>query len=160
MGKLLSAKLGWLFVDTDALLVSESGLSIKEIVEARGWAAFRNMEQTIVKQVCSLDRHVVATGGGVVLDEFNVNLMKKNGNIVWLKAVPDTIKARMMADQDTEAFRPSLTSKDSFSEIENTLAQREPFYQQAMDFCVNTDNKGLDAIAESILKYLKDGIRF
>jgi shikimate kinase len=156
VGRLLSAKLGWLFIDTDALLVSENGLSIKEIVEAHGWEAFRKMEQTIVKQVCALDRHVVATGGGVVLDEFNVNLMKKNGRLVWLKAVADTIKARMITDQDTEAFRPSLTSKDSFSEIENTLTERQPFYKQAMDFCIDTDNIGLDAIADSIVEYLNN----
>ena len=79
MGKLLAAKLDWPFIDTDSLLVSESGISIKEIVEKHGWETFRKMEHAIVNQVCILDRRVVATGGGVVLNEANVNLMKKNG---------------------------------------------------------------------------------
>ena len=151
---MLSEMLGWSFIDTDSLLVSESGLSIKEIVEAQGWQAFRKMEPTIVQQVCLMDRRVVATGGGAVLNEANVNLMKKNGRLVWLKATPETIKSRMMQDQDTEAFRPTLTSTDSFSEIEETLIERDPFYQQAMDFCVETDGRQVDEICDEIVRQL------
>ena len=154
MGKLLSEKLGWPFIDTDALLVSESGISIKEIVETHGWDSFRKMEHVIVNQVCILDRRVVATGGGVVLNEANVNLMKKNGKIIWLKALPETIKSRMMRDQDTAAFRPSLTPKDSFSEIEEMLIQRDPLYRQAMDFYVETDDRKFDEICNEIIQQL------
>ena len=155
VGKLLSEKLDWPFIDTDSLLVSESGSSIKEIVENHGWHAFRKMEQAIVERVCTLDRRIVATGGGVVLNAANVAIMKKSGRLVWLRAEPATIKARMTRDQDTEAFRPALTSKDSFSEIEETLIKRYPFYKQAMDFFVDTDNVGLDVIVDSILENLK-----
>jgi shikimate kinase len=154
VGNLLAAKLGWPFIDTDTLLVSESGSSIKEIVEKHGWETFRKMEHTIVNQVCILDRRVVATGGGVVLEEANVNLMKKKGRIVWLKALSETIKSRMMLDQDTEAFRPSLTSKDSFSEVEQTLLERDSFYRQAMDFYVETDTRCVDEICDEIVERL------
>jgi shikimate kinase len=154
VGKRLAKKLGWPFIDTDSLLVSESGLSIKEIVEKHGWDTFRKMEHTIVNQVCILDRRVVATGGGVVLNEANVNLMKKKGRVVWLKALPETIKDRMMLDQDTETFRPSLTSKDSFCEIEETLLERDPLYRQAMDYCVETDGRKIDEISDGIVKQL------
>jgi shikimate kinase len=154
VGKLLAAKLGWPFIDTDSLLVSESGISIKEIVDKHGWDTFRKMEHAIVNQVCILDRRVVATGGGVVLDEANVNLMKKNGRIVWLKALSKTIESRMLLDQNTAAFRPSLTSKDSFSEIEETLIERDLLYRQAMDFCVQTDDRQVDEICEMIMQKL------
>jgi shikimate kinase len=154
VGKLLSAKLGWPFIDTDSLLVSENGVSIKEIVDTHGWNTFRKMEHAIVNQVCILDRRVVATGGGVVLNEANVGLMKKKGRIIWLKALPETIKSRMMRDQDTEAFRPSLTSQDSFSEIEETLLERDPLYRQTMDFCVETDDRHVDEICDEIVRQL------
>ena len=55
VGKLLSAKLGRPFIDTDSLLVSEIGISIKEIVETHGWETFREMEHAIVKQVSPLN---------------------------------------------------------------------------------------------------------
>ena len=60
----------------------------------------------------------------------------------------------MLLDQDTAAFRPSLTSKDSFSEIEETLKQRNPLYSQAMDFWVQTDNRRIDEICEIIVQNL------
>jgi shikimate kinase len=154
VGKRLATKLGWPFIDTDSLLVSESGTSIKDIVEKHGWDIFRKMEHAIVNQICVLDRRVVATGGGVVLNEANVNLMKKKGRIVWLKAVPGTIKSRMMVDQNTEAFRPSLTTKDSLSEIEETLNERNPLYRQAMDFYVETDDRLVDGICDEIVQQL------
>ncbi len=52
------------------------------------------------------------------------------------------------------AFRPALTSTDSISEIEETLAKRAPLYQDAMDFSVDTDNVRLDAIADFIIENL------
>lgn len=152
---MLSEMLNWPFIDTDSLLVSESGISIKEIVETYGWQTFRKMEHAIVEQACSRDRQIVAAGGGVVINADNVAIMKKSGRLVWLRAQPATIKARMTRDQDTEAFRPALTSKDSFSEIEETLIERYPLYQEAMDFFVDTDYVGLDVLAESIIENLK-----
>lgn len=151
---MLSNKLGWPFIDTDSVLVSENGQSIKEIVATQGWEAFRKVECDIVKRICLHDRQVVATGGGVVLNEANVILMKNNGWIVWLKAVPETIKSRMELDRDTEAFRPSLTSKDNYSEIEETLLERNPLYRQAMDFYVETDARRVDEICDEIVQQL------
>jgi shikimate kinase len=154
VGKLLSIKLGWPYIDTDSLLVSEKGKSIKEIVATRGWDGFRNFERDIVKQVCRHGRQVVATGGGVVLSDANVNLMQKSGKLIWLKALPETIEKRMMRDRDTEAFRPSLTAKDSFSEIEEILIERDPYYQRAMDFSVGTDGRQIVDICDTIIRQL------
>lgn len=152
VGRFLAAKLGWPFIDTDELLVSDNGSSIKEIVEKHGWETFRRIEHVVVKKVCALDERVVATGGGIVVDPSNVELMRNSGKIVWLKARPETIKSRMALDEGTEAFRPSLTAKDSFSEIEQILLERNPMYRQAMDFCVKTDNRGVDEVCDIILQ--------
>lgn len=148
-------KLGWPFIDADSLLVSESGKSIKEIVETSGWETFRKMEHGILARICALNRRIVATGGGVVLDYENVALMQKSGQVVWLRAKPETIKTRMLQDRDTRDFRPALTSKDSIAEIEATLLEREPYYRKAMDFHVTTDKLGLDQIVDSIIENLK-----
>jgi shikimate kinase len=155
VGKILSEKTGWSFIDTDERLVSESGSSIKEIVETQGWETFRKVEHDILKQACLRDRQVVATGGGIVLNNANVNRMKNHGTLIWLKATPETIKKRMKLDQDTESFRPSLTAKGSFSEIEETLREREPIYRKASDFRIDTDHKQIDEICEIIIRQLK-----
>ena len=155
VGRGLAATLGREFVDTDSVIVSKTGISIRKTVDERGWQYFRRLEHNALRQVCFVDRQVVATGGGIVLDAANVELMKEGGKIIWLKAAPDTIKSRMVQDQASQGFRPALTSKDSISEIEETLAAREPLYRQAMDFAVDTDHRAIDDICDAIVGNLK-----
>jgi shikimate kinase len=155
VGRSLSEKLGRSFVDTDSLLVTKQKMSIKEIVGAHGWESFRQMEHAILKEVCISDEQVVATGGGVVLNEDNVMLMKKSGRIIWLKATAESIKARMLQDKDTQDFRPALTLDSNISEIEETLHSRESLYKKAMDFFVDTDDRAIRVITDVIIKKLK-----
>jgi shikimate kinase len=61
----------------------------------------------------------------------------------------------MVQDQASEALRPALSSTDRISEIEETLAERAPLYQHALEFSVATDNVRLDAIAAFIIETLK-----
>ncbi len=157
VGRSLAATIGRSFIDTDSLVVSENGMSIREIVDSRGWEVFRRLEHTALQQVCTKDRRVVATGGGIVLDIDNVELMKKSGRIIWLRASPKTIRVRMAQDQASVALRPALTSTDSISEVEETLAQRAPLYQDAMDFSVETDHREVAEICDFIIGYLKAG---
>ena len=105
VGRSLSTRLGRPFVDTDSLLVSERGMSIKQIVDTYGWEVFRQIEHATVKLVCSMDRRVVATGGGVVLNADDVTLMQKGGRIVWLRATPETIK--MLGEKEIRSMKPT-----------------------------------------------------
>jgi shikimate kinase len=158
VGKLLAARLGWPLVDTDAMLVAERQSSIKEIVDSCGWEKFRKLEREVVKRVCARNRQVVATGGGVVLADANVERMQASGQLVWLRAAPETIRRRMMQDTDTEVFRPALTSSDNLTEIEETLIEREPFYSRAMNFQVETDDRQIDEICDAIMGQLIDSV--
>ncbi|MGD8292831.1 MAG: shikimate kinase [Desulfobacterales bacterium] len=151
VGKRLATFLDRAFVDTDSVIVSDAGMDIRKIVAHHGWQEFRRLEHLALQQVCLSDRQIVATGGGIVLDGTNVELMKNTGQVIWLKATPDTIRRRMLMDQASEGSRPALTSKDSIAEIEGTLAERKPLYRQAMDFAVDTDNFRLDEIVNNII---------
>jgi shikimate kinase len=155
VGKSLAEKLNRSFVDTDSLLVTRQGMSIKEIVGAHGWESFRQMERTMLKTVCASKGQVVATGGGIILNDKNVTLMKKSGKIIWMKAQKETIKNRMLQDKDTQDFRPALTLDNSIMEIEETLHSREPLYQNAMDLFVDTDDHDIRAIAKIIIEKLR-----
>lgn len=155
VGKSLSKKIGWPFIDLDLKLVEEQGATIADIVSRQGWDAFREMERALVQSICARDRHVVPTGGGVVLDENNVKDMKRSGILIWLKAAPETIRNRMLNDQGTEAQRPSLTSKGLLEEIDDTLVKRNPLYENAMDFFVLTDGYSVEEICNIIIEKLK-----
>ena len=154
VGKLLAARLAWTFADTDSLLVAEKQTSIREIVERFGWEDFRRWECEVVRRVCDQHRQVVATGGGVVLNAANVARMKGAGIIIWLRATPETIRSRMVQDTDTKAFRPALTEKDSITEIEETLLERETYYKRATDFSVDTDNRQIEEVCEAVMRHL------
>jgi shikimate kinase len=155
VGKILAEELKCSFVDTDSLVVTRQQMSIKEIVNAHGWEGFRGMEHVILKEVSTSGGQVVATGGGIVLNDENVMLMKKSGKIIWLLAKLETIKTRMLQDKETLDFRPALTLHDSISEIEETLQSREPLYKRAMDFSVDTDEHDIHAVTALIMEKIR-----
>jgi shikimate kinase len=155
VGRSLAKRLGWSFVDTDLKLIKEQGQKISEIVNTKGWDSFRKMEKQVIQSVCERDRRVVATGGGVVLDEENVNRMRDSGVLVWLRANINTIESRMAQDPLTRDFRPPLTSEGVVDEIRETLLWRNPYYEKAMDFIVDTDLIGIEAICDTILQKLE-----
>ncbi|MBW1697392.1 MAG: shikimate kinase [Deltaproteobacteria bacterium] len=151
IGKALSGKLGWEFMDSDVELVRTAGRSIKDIVESDGWDVFRRIERRVIKSICKLDSRVVATGGGVVLNDDNVSNMRETGKLIWLKASADTIKTRLMNDQSSAAYRPSLTHRGLLEEVEEILRCREPLYEKAADFSIITDHMSKDAAVDMIL---------
>jgi len=144
------------FVDSDMLIVQESGQSIQKIVDAKGWDAFRLMERSTLKKICKKDRQVVATGGGVVLDTGNVEEMKKTGIIVWLRATTLTIAERILQDENTENMRPALTGKGLKEEIEETILERNPYYENASHFFMNTNGIGVAEISKTLIHKIKD----
>jgi shikimate kinase len=157
-GKAIAAAIDWSFVDADTMLVRECGKPIKEIVDTGGWEVFRRMERSTLKQICTEDRQVVATGGGVVLDKANIKAMKTSGMVIWLGATAETIQKRMLQDKNTGNFRPALTDKGRMQEIEDMLLKRNPYYESASDFSIHTDEVPVNEIRAIIIQRLKDKI--
>jgi shikimate kinase len=156
IGKSIAAAIDWPFVDADTLLVRECGKPIKEIVDTEGWEAFRRMERSTLKQICTKDRQIVATGGGVVLDKANIKAMKTSGMVIWLSATSETIQKRMLQDKNTGNFRPALTEKGHMQEIEDMLLKRNPYYESASDFSIQTDDEPVSEITQTIIEKLNE----
>lgn len=154
MARLIAEKIGWDFVDADELLMKNAGETVADIVSKGGWSIFRKLEKETLKAICLNKRQVVATGGGVVTDEENIDLMKQHGTVVWLRAAPETILSRMSQDTQTSHLRPSLTDYDLKSEIEATLQERTPMYANAMTVEVDTDSKTLPEISSEVVSIL------
>jgi len=151
VGKLLSAILDMELVEMDRLIVRKAGLSIPEIVKRSGWEVFRDIESEVAKEILQKDNCVIDSGGGVVLREENVECLKTNGLVFWLKAGKETIVARI---KDSEE-RPSLTGTKSFvEEVEEVLKAREPLYQAAADWMIETDKKSVEEITAELVKIM------
>ncbi len=151
VSEILAKQLGWDAIDSDVELVKEQGTTIADIVAEKGWDAFRSMEKSIIIKLGVLNHHVVATGGGAILDEENVAGMKENGKVVWLTADPETIGKRMAQDETTEDSRPALTDKGIYDEIKETLLIRNPKYEKAMDFSVSTVDYDIKEVCRIIM---------
>jgi len=139
------------FIDTDTVVQQQSGCTIQDIVQSLGWQGFRALEQKVIEQISSRDRLSIATGGGVIMEPRNVELLKKNGFFVWLKADPEVLEKRMQKDLNTQETRPALKGKNAMEEIRNVLAQRERLYARAADLVVDTNSSDIDQVTETII---------
>lgn len=135
IGERLAERLWQPFIDTDELVVRKAGgKTIKEIFDAGGEAAFRDLETGVVREVCLLQDHVIALGGGALIREENRKQMQSAGfKVIYLKCEPDVLFQHIHADPDTAKTRPPLTQLGGgVEEIRKLLADREPIYRQAM----------------------------
>ncbi|MCJ7773819.1 MAG: shikimate kinase [Desulfobacterales bacterium] len=157
IGRIIADTLQMGFIDADDEIVKQQGMPISDIVDKHGWDYFREKESGIIKEISDMENHVVATGGGVVLNKDNVAHMKKSGIVIWLRANPETVQNRILQDEKTKQSRPSLTSKGLIDEIEETMEIRKPYYQEAMEFYIDTDKVEIDEVAGKILENLDAG---
>jgi shikimate kinase len=155
VGKRVASILKWEFIDSDAIIEKQAGKSIEEIVETGGWSAFRKEEEKVIKRLAILDKKVLATGGGVILNPMNRELLVKHSILIWLQADIATIKNRMGQDGKTGSQRPGLTNMGSMEEIEAVLLERTPYYQNVADYIIDTSKKSIDEIADEIVTLVK-----
>ena len=130
VGEQVAQMLGRTLIDFDAILEQEAGEPIADLVSREGWPEFRRREKEVVQRYAIPKGMVLATGGGVVLDRENTALLKATGKLIWLRALPATIKARLSRDIKQTEARPGLTAKGTLDEIDEVLADREPLYQE------------------------------
>ena len=152
VGKVLAAKLGRGIVSTDQEIVRRAGRTIPEIVAEHGWEYFRDLESEVCKDLAGRDNLIIDTGGGAILRQENVDVLKQNGLLFWLVASVGTIAGRIGGDTQ----RPSLTGTKSFvEEIQDVLSDRTPRYQAAANHTLFTDGRAVNQLVENILHLLK-----
>lgn len=155
VGKFLAAHIGWDFIDMDDKLSNQFNTSIRSFVNRFGWDEFRERELGLIRKIGASTRKVVATGGGIILKDANIECMRNSGRVVWLKASAETIKARLSGDGLTAEMRPALTSEGTLTEVETVLRQRNPRYERGMDFSVSTDARPISEICQDIINALE-----
>jgi shikimate kinase len=148
VGRLVAEALGRDYISTDDGIEERIGTSIASFVEDHGWERFRDEETTVIREVAARESAVLDTGGGAVLREENVALLKAKGWLCWLWADGATIRERIGA----ETQRPSLTGgKSFFDEVEDVLAERTPLYEGAAQHKIKTAGRSLGDIAAEVV---------
>lgn len=147
----LAKRLGWERVDTDELIVSRYG-KIADIFAKQGEGYFRGLETQVAAELSQKDRLVISTGGGFVLKEENVKLLKEKGVIVYLQASLSTLVKRLREDVD----RPLLQGGEGLEKrLISLLSARAPIYESVADYTVHTDEKTPEEIANEIVGYVQ-----
>ncbi len=151
VAQLVAERLGWKWIDADEVFEARQGRSIGRIFAEEGEAGFRLMESVLLEEFCRQRQHVVATGGGVVLNKANRDRMRAAGLVVWLTADARSIHERLLHDPSTGQRRPPLTV-GGLAEIEQLLLDREPLYRECANLAIDTNNRSPEGIAEEIVK--------
>ena len=132
VGKLLATHLHRPFHDTDQTIAAEHGSTVAEIFKTRGEPAFRHLETTALEELCRTpDQAVISTGGGIVLNPHNRELMRHHGLVFHLNAPPEVLYHRIHQDPDSDRLRPSLTGMTGLDDMRATSDKRVLLYQAA-----------------------------
>ena len=153
VGRALAEKLNRKFIELDLLIEQKAGKSIPEIFEQDGEIAFRELEIEVTKDTSKEENTVIACGGGVILNQINIDRLRQKSKIVYLMASPGIIRQRTLTDGGE---RPLLKVANPALTIRELLRLRKPFYERAADVKIDTSKLNVDAVVEQIIEKIKE----
>ena len=149
IGIRLSYKIAMTVIDTDKLIEREQQKNISDIFAEDGEEAFRRMETECLKNLAKQGYgQIISLGGGVPVRRENREILKTLGMVVYLKAKPETIYARVKNDTS----RPLLQCNDPLARIRELMAARESMYEEAADVVINTDTLTVEQVLTEIAR--------
>ena len=153
-GRPLAERLGYGFVDADAVIEQVTGSNISEIFERDGEDHFRDLETQVPRSISERHSLVVATGGGIVTRSENWGMMHQ-GIVIWLDVERDQLLLRLQKDSTQ---RPLLQMNDPGEAVDEILRQRRPLYNEA-DLTVVIGTETADVVADGIIQLLPELIK-
>lgn len=144
VGKLLAESLNWTFYDIDHELEKDHNLSVNDMF-AHGEDQFRDYESKKLQEIASKENIVCSTGGGVVLNESNCDILGESF-CVYLYASIESLSHRL----DNDNSRPLLSNGDRQQLLENIFLDRESKYEALSSMKIITDNSSIDEVCQTI----------
>ena len=153
VGRLLAEFLDRSFLDTDETIVEETGMTIPQIFEKQGESSFRKLERSVVDRVSRLKGHVVALGGGAVLDPENWKKISRSGITITLSSPPGIIASRL-SGQEGRPLLKETEGEGRRHRVTELMAQRDEVYKNA-DLVLHMNREvSLQRIVDMIVGYL------
>ncbi len=149
-GRRLARLLGVTFVDTDAELERRHG-PIGDIFAKHGEAEFRKLETALIAELTSGGPHVMAVGGGAILDEKNRRRLRRGGVIVHLAVSPQSAWRRVAHRR----HRPLLGERPDLERVKALLEERASAYADC-DLTIRVDHRTPIAAARIIARWYED----
>lgn len=146
VGRNLARRLRRRFVDLDALIEKTEGCKIREIFARQGEAYFRGLEKKMLNEVLARPGQVIATGGGIVMDEENLRLLQEKSRLVGLTASTEALLSRV----GRNSKRPLLKGGDVRARVEELLRERQGRYAQA-EITIDTSGLTIDQVVDKVI---------
>lgn len=151
VGRILAERLGKKFVDMDIYLEKKHGQKVRDIVLENGWEYFRKLESEACEEISSQKNIVISSGGGIVIDQKNMEMFKNDSVNILLKAEPALLSARIRTDRN----RPELSTQPTLlGELAEVWKKRKELYYSSADFIIDTSKNTPQAIADEIIRKL------
>jgi len=147
VGRCLQQRFGFLRFDTDEMVTSKFGMPISEIFSKHGEDKFRDAETETLQALMARGPAVIVTGGGIVLREQNLDVLRRLGAVVWLQADEATLFKRA-SRTDNRPLLQHRNPRDAFAQM---LQARLPLYAKVADIRVDTSMLTGEEVALAIL---------
>jgi len=135
-GRLAAQNLSLPFFDSDHEIERASGCTISDIFTDKGEAAFRLLETATLRKLTEEPRCLIATGGGCITQPENIDILKRNSTVIYLRATPDKI----MANIGHNTTRPLLQTEDKRGAVQRLMDERQPLYEACADVAIDITN--------------------
>ena len=146
IGKLLAESCQMQFLDTDYEIEQNSKYDITTIFEKFGEEEFRNKETGLLENLSRVENHIIATGGGIILKQENIDIMKKIGLIVFL----DINLQAQLKRVKYRKHRPILKNTDLEKKLKDLKSERDPIYNTISDYIIDVSGKDKNTVVEEI----------
>ncbi|MGZ3753467.1 MAG: shikimate kinase [Mucilaginibacter sp.] len=150
LGRKLAGRTEYEFVDLDHKLEQQVELSIAEYFSFFGEDSFRKLESEVLKKTIYPENVIISTGGGLPCFFDNMDWMKANGKVVYIKLTPKTLADRLESGKEERPLLQDKHGDELVAFIEQKLGERESFYSQA-----NIIVDGLSLTAEKLEQILE-----
>ncbi len=138
-------------MDSDQVIESRLGCSIREFFECEGETRFREIEEEVIDQLTSEGSGVLSTGGGAVLRSANCQHLRDRGQVIYLKSSPEELFRRLRNDVN----RPLLQVADPLSRLRDLFAERDPLYRGTAHFVLETGRPSVAALVNMVVMQLE-----
>lgn len=156
VSRIVAARLGHRWIDSDHEIERRQGRPIAEIFASEGEAAFRRMEREFIEHGHPAERTVVACGGGLVVQDGMLAELQRRGVVICLHATVETILRRTAGSRQ----RPLLNVEDPEKRIRDLYAVRDPIYRRSGSVIL-TDNRPQIEVVQHVMRvYRRDAIDF
>ena len=151
VGRQLSRRLRLPFFDSDQLIEQDLGCTIKDYFAREGEAAFRDVEERVIREATKGPSSVLATGGGAVLREANRAQLRAAGKVVYLRSTPEELYRRLRHDR----VRPLLQVADPLDKLRVMYAERDPLYREAAHYVIETGRPSVPTLVNMVVMQLE-----